>query len=516
MTMRVRTTKVRIQSLHRTAADHTEWWVAVGATAISIAALIYFYRQGNIVGYGDAASHLQIARRVLDSPTAGFAQLGSVWLPLQHVLMLPFVWYSPLFYSGIAGSVVSMASYVVACVYLYKIVYGLTNGIRIGAIAGVLVFALNPNILYMQSIPMAELLFFATTAATLYYLQCWIQTERKRYLFLAAFACSSGALTRYESWLMPMLGFTFIVLLVAWRRYDRAKTEGSVLCYMFIAWAPVLGWIGWNWLIMGNPLYFQLGEYATSSLWVDPNDPSVGDAYTAVKTYWYALVRNLGLPIIAATLAGVIAILVRRRRLDSLPALSLVALPMFFTWAVYSGTRPMNVTETSGYLYNLRFGLVVVLIAAIAVGYLVSILPSALMLPSALVTAVLAVSVVFGGVVTVHETQTGVARAVTDGPSEVSAFLRENYAGGLILQESFDNETILFHAQIPLRNNIYEGSYRLWEPAISYPAANDIKWIVMRGGSKPDKVYQALYGSAQLSDYRLAFENNKYFVYERA
>ena len=89
----------------------------------------------------------------------------------------------------------------------------------------------------------------------------------------------------------------------------------------------------------------------------------------------------------------------------------------------------MNVTEISGYLYNLRFGLVVVLLAAIAVGYLVSILPSAAMLPSALVTAVLAVSVVFGGVVTVHETQTGVARAVTEGPSEVSAFLRENYVG---------------------------------------------------------------------------------------
>ena len=200
----------------------------------------------------------KLPERVLDSPTAGFAQLGSVWLPLQHVLMLPFVWYSPLFYSGIAGSIISMASYVVACVYLYKIVYGLTNGIRVAAVAGVLVFALNPNILYMQSIPMAELLFFATTAATLYYLQCWIQTERKYYLFVAAFACASGALTRYESWLMPMLGFTFIVLLVAWKRYDRAKTEGSVLCFMFIAWAPVFGWIGWNWLIMGDPMYFPV------------------------------------------------------------------------------------------------------------------------------------------------------------------------------------------------------------------------------------------------------------------
>src|SRR6478609_7107839 len=166
----------QIQPQQRAAVDYTTRWIALGATAVSIAAFVYFFRQGVVVGYGDAASHLQIARRVIDSPTAGFAQLGSVWLPLQHLLMLPLVWITPLFYTGIAGSVVSMASYVIACVFLYKIVQGLTDGNRLAAIAGTLIFALNPNVLYMQSIPMTELLFFATTAATVYYMQAWIQT----------------------------------------------------------------------------------------------------------------------------------------------------------------------------------------------------------------------------------------------------------------------------------------------------------------------------------------------------
>ena len=79
---------------------------------------------------------------------------------------------------------------------------------------------------------MAEPLFFGTTAAALYYMQSWIQTERKYYLFAAAFACAFGVLTRYESWLMPMVGFTSIVGLVALKRYDRAKTEGSA-CYAY-------------------------------------------------------------------------------------------------------------------------------------------------------------------------------------------------------------------------------------------------------------------------------------------
>jgi hypothetical protein len=505
----------QIQPQQRAAVDYTTRWIALGATAVSIAAFVYFFRQGVVVGYGDAASHLQIARRVIDSPTAGFAQLGSVWLPLQHLLMLPLVWITPLFYTGIAGSVVSMVSYVIACVFLYKTVQGLTDGNRLAAIAGTLIFALNPNVLYMQSIPMTELLFFATTAATVYYMQAWIQTERKYYLFAAAFACALGTLTRYEAWLMPMIGFTAIVVIVALRRYDRGKVEGSVLVFMFIAWAPVIGWVGWNWLIMGDPLYFQLGEYATSSLWVDPNDPSVGDVLVAAKTYWYALMHNLGLPVLIAMLIGIVTLIVTRRRIDTLPILSLLSLPMFFTWAVLSGTRPMNVMETSGVLYNLRFGLVAVMLAAVVIGYVVSLLPTVWQPLSTAVAAVLAFGVVFGGLVTVQETKIGVARADTDGPRAVSVFLREHYDKGLILQESFDNETILFHARISLANNVYEGSYQMWEPALAYPATNNIKWIVMRGGDRPDKVYTALHNSPQLQDYRLVYQDNGYLVYER-
>ena len=44
-------------------------------------------------------NHMLIARRVLMADTPGAAQLGAVWLPLPHILMLAFIWNNWAFYS---------------------------------------------------------------------------------------------------------------------------------------------------------------------------------------------------------------------------------------------------------------------------------------------------------------------------------------------------------------------------------------------------------------------------------
>src|SRR5678815_3549121 len=76
--------------------------------AVSCAALAYFYSNGWILYYGDAEAHLDIARRMVDSRTPGYDQVGTVWLPLPHWLMLPFVRNDALWWSGVAGSIPSM------------------------------------------------------------------------------------------------------------------------------------------------------------------------------------------------------------------------------------------------------------------------------------------------------------------------------------------------------------------------------------------------------------------------
>jgi len=59
--------------------------------ALSAAAVSWFHGQGFLLYYGDAQAHLNIARRLIDSRTPNYEQIGTVWLPLPHLMMLPFV-----------------------------------------------------------------------------------------------------------------------------------------------------------------------------------------------------------------------------------------------------------------------------------------------------------------------------------------------------------------------------------------------------------------------------------------
>src|SRR4051812_47166267 len=76
--------------------------VLVLSIIASVLATWYSYAHGIIVAYGDAESHLNIAKRVVDSLTPGFAQLGGIWLPLPHILLLPFVKFDFLWRTGLA------------------------------------------------------------------------------------------------------------------------------------------------------------------------------------------------------------------------------------------------------------------------------------------------------------------------------------------------------------------------------------------------------------------------------
>src|SRR5260370_15266794 len=110
-------------------APKDPWPIVMHVTACitSIAAWWYYFQHQGILLYGDAYGHLRIARAVFDGPSVSFAQLGGVWLPLQHVLMLPFIWNDYLWRTGLAGSIPAMACYIVSCIYLYLAARRLTR-----------------------------------------------------------------------------------------------------------------------------------------------------------------------------------------------------------------------------------------------------------------------------------------------------------------------------------------------------------------------------------------------------
>src|SRR5258705_9388835 len=87
-----------------------------------VSAFFFVHYLNNRLGlaYNDARSHLDIGRRVVEGLKPGFAQIGSVWLPLNHILMIPLIWNDYLWHTGLAGAIWSMLSFVATGVLIYK------------------------------------------------------------------------------------------------------------------------------------------------------------------------------------------------------------------------------------------------------------------------------------------------------------------------------------------------------------------------------------------------------------
>src|SRR5271166_5455096 len=138
--------------------------------ALSIAALLVYYAKQDLLLYGDAVAHINIARRVVDNrhPIESLAELGTVWLPLQHIAMLPFVWNDALWRTGIAGAIPGMVAYVLGTLGIFRLVSGRVS--RIAAYGAAAIYALNPNLLYMQTTAMNDPILMAFFIWALVYL----------------------------------------------------------------------------------------------------------------------------------------------------------------------------------------------------------------------------------------------------------------------------------------------------------------------------------------------------------
>jgi hypothetical protein len=519
--------------------------MGAAAVVLSILAYLHFYPNGQTIAYADARSHLLIARRVIFADTPGAGQLGSVWLPLPHILMLPLVWNGWAFYSGFAGSAVMMASYVALTVLSYKFTWRLTGRHSAAAVTAAAI-ALNPNILYMQSTAMTELLMFATMMGAVYGLLRWVQTDsddRFHVIYLlgggaSALAC---ALTRYEGWTLAVTLAGVVAYCSLFRggirqglRRDLLRrnwhlTEGQVLGFGILGATGPLAWMAWNWTIEGSPLAFQTGTFAKPSNWVDSGEKASHHLWIALRTYQIATVDTVTVPVTILALVG-LAVYLWRKRLsaEAMPALSLLVMFPMFVVTLYKGQRPLHVWEYYHSFYNVRFGLVMLLPAALLAGYLVAEAMDvagrmrgrwrvlAVAVPAVVLAVIGAQSgadLRSGNIVTLEEPLAADAAPSAVSASAAAGWLRAHYDGGQVLMESYGNEEVAYASHVPLQDQVYEGSYRLWAPALAHPGYHEIAWVVMHDSSQ-DEVYTGLRASIVRYGYRLAWTNGEYLIYQ--
>lgn len=452
---------------------------AVLLALVSAGAVWSFYTNGQLLWYGDAEAHLNIARRIVDSRTPGYEQVGTVWLPLPHALMLPFVRDNGLWQSGLAGAFPSAAAYVLAGLLLLCAVRRIF-GPGPPAWAALLAFALNPNLLYLQSTAMTEALFFAALMGLLYCGARFRDTQGWGPVLGAGVASAAASLTRYEGWFLIPFAALYFLLAAEKRRLTVAVVFGLVASL-----AP-LYWLAHNRYYFGDFLYFYSGPWSAGAIQGDKPYPGRHNWHAAVLYFRTAAQLCAGAPLFWMGLAGAFAALARRALW---PLVLLLLPPVFYVWSLHSSGTPIFVpTLWPNSYYNTRYGLALLPALAFCAAALVTLAPLRLRRWAAV--AVVAASVVPwvanphpDAWVTWHESKVN-SEARRAWTREAAAFLGPRYRMGSGIFTAFGDLTGIYRSLgLPLRETLTGDNEPHWMAAYARP---DLflweEWAVCMGG----------------------------------
>jgi len=432
---------------------------------LSALAVAFCFSRGWLLHYGDAEAHLDIARRMVDSLTPGYDQVGTVWLPLPHWLMLPFVRVDAWWRSGLAGAIPAACCFVIGGSFLFAAVRRIFG--TAAAFAATVLCALNPNLLYIQSTAMTEAVFFACLTALLYFSVRFRETEGWPSVIGAGIAACAGTLTRYEGWFL-------IPFVAAWFLIAARRRRITVACvFGVLAALGPLFWLGHNWWLSLDPLAFYRGPYSALTIQGGSSYPGKGDWRKAFLFYRTAAQLCAGLALTLLAAAGALAALAKR----AFWPLLLLALPgCLILWTMHSGTVPIFVPSLwYGSYYNTRFGLASLPLLAVAAAGLVAVVPQRAR-PVAAVLVVLAGTIPWlvyprpeNWIVWQEANVNDAARR--QAAREGADYLAPLYQRGEGIFTSFSAKTTPIYRQmgVPLRDTFTGDNGLPWDAAVKRP-----------------------------------------------
>src|SRR2546428_8967979 len=210
-------------------------WIVLGiviALGLSVAFYLYSLDKYSLLYFGDSVSHMLGARKLVDwSENPGFAQIGTVWLPLPHLLLMPFTLVDPLFTTGFAGVAVSLPSLAITSALLYKMIRThLVIGLSYIAFEWALLYALNPNTLYLGLTAMTEAPFMLFFVASAYFFEkCYLSPDRLPSMAFCSVFVVLASLCRYEGWIFPLFLVPFAIVVLAKSNFDGPKKVFGIL-----------------------------------------------------------------------------------------------------------------------------------------------------------------------------------------------------------------------------------------------------------------------------------------------
>lgn len=510
--------------------------VAFAGALVVLVTGVFVTTNGWALAFPDAQSHLTISRRIFDSLAPGFTQLGTVWLPLPTISLIPFVVSLPLWASGWGGvmlGAICLAGTTASC---YRIAARIGLG-RAGRLTAPLLLITNPSMVYQHTTAMTEPVLILFLTATTAGLASWAMTKRPmsagETMVFCGLPAAGALLSRYEGWAMIASGTLFIVI-VAFRRYRplprRERFRSVVKPAVAFLFLPALGlawWISYNFVVYGDPLEFLRGPYSAGTL----HTPFAEAGLLAYKgflgltlwSYHWAVIGTAGAVTAALAVVGLVVATGRYGLDNRAGVLWLLATGWAFSLlSLYLGQSLMNNMHTLPPVWlNNRYALVTAPWLGLLIGVLVDWLRSrarafsARSRPDAVrgswgepailaTTWILALALVAQGAwmmadlsgrsAVLAEGREYLEQKAADGSNAAATFLREHYDGGLILMdEAAGPNALLPQIGIPLREYLNRSTGELFTEALADPQSH-ARWLLYT--LPPDAFLQ----QAQVSD----------------
>ncbi len=241
---------------------------------------------------------------------------------------------------------------------------------NLSAWAAAILYAANPNLIYMQATAMGESLYLALFIWSIVYFAEFVQ-GRESALIKCGLCLAAAAWTRYDGWFLAVV---LVVAALAARYYSHPRSEKTeskpavrspMLLTKFIliaAAAPAL-WLAYNAVVYRNPLEFANGPYSAKAIErkTATVNPAKGNLVASASYFLKAAELNVsqsnwqGRFWLALALLGSAVTLYTRRGLVAL--LLWVPLP-FYALSIAYGSVPIFVPTWWPFArYNLRYGL---------------------------------------------------------------------------------------------------------------------------------------------------------------
>jgi hypothetical protein len=481
------------------------------SAALSIGALILYYHQGAILLYGDAVAHIHIARRVFDSRTPGLSELGTVWLPLPHLLDIPFIVNDRLWQTGLGASIPSMIAYIAGALGVFRLVRGLAS--RPAAWIAALIYALNPNLLYMQATAMGESLYLALFVWSAVYFAEFTRQARDdaelagTSLKRCGLLVSAAMLVRYDGWFLAAIIVTGAALLLWRMQLYSAPLRRGLRNFLLFTGSTAALFLLYNEIAFDNALEFANGPYSaraiqqrskTATMPSYPGENSPRDA-----TLQFLKVSRLNLAqgrpefwLLNGAFIALLASLYFSRRYLSWAVLW-TPLP-FYVLCIAWGSVPIYHPEWWPFsYYNVRYGLQLLPAVAVFATLGCEFLTNFFRTRYVVAVAILVITASYYSVwktepICLREAQVnGKDRMALD--RQLADMLKTFPPSATFMMNCGAHPGATQMAAIPLRRVLCESSNRLWKAALAQPARSADYIIAFPG----DEVARAVHDFPQ-------------------